>query len=243
MILVDTPGFNDTNVIERNDTKILAQIVDWMKASYGEKKLSGIIYLHSISDVRMTGASITNLRMFRKLVGDENLNNVILATTRWGVTPYEDAVRREEELCNQDAFWKSMIAGGSGSKVRRFENTAASAAELVKEVLQMGQETFVPQIQKEVVLQGKNLSSTGAGEYIDRALNEQKRKYEEEKSALKEEIEWARKNRQNPDPFERSSVSANVSQKKWRWSRHSRNNVRSSCTRLRQRKRSNVNCI
>ena len=227
VVLVDTPGFNDTNANERSDTQILAQIVDWMKASYGEKKLSGIIYLHSISDVRMTGASIQNLRMFRRLVGDDNLENVILTTTRWGVTPYNDAIRREEELRSSEGFWGAMIAGGS--KIRRFENTEMSAAALVREVLQIGQETFVPKIQEEVVLQGKNLSATDAGAYIKEALVELSKKHDEEKEALQEELEWARKHREHSLALSHLHVFTilMLPQKTCKWSSRSRSNARS----------------
>ncbi len=69
--LVDTPGFDDS---ERSDTEILTLIADWLQDSFEDRIfLSGIIYLHRISDIRMSGSSIKNLRMFRKLCGTENM--------------------------------------------------------------------------------------------------------------------------------------------------------------------------
>ncbi|CAL8578088.1 hypothetical protein XPA_003889 [Xanthoria parietina] len=46
----------------------------------------------------MTHSSIQNLRMFRKLCGDHNLKNVVLATTKWGVTPLEDGSSQRKRL-------------------------------------------------------------------------------------------------------------------------------------------------
>lgn len=186
VVLVDTPGFNDTH---RTDTEILSALADWMKVSYSENMLlSGIIYLHSISDTRMTHSSLQNLRMFRKLCGDDNLKNVILATTKWGVTPIEDALRRERELTSEGGFWRTMIA--AGSVVRRFENSASSAKDLVEEILDGGQK-FVPAIQKEMV-QGKKLADTAAGAYIEEAIVRLQKEHEGEKKALLEEVQRAK---------------------------------------------------
>ncbi|KAL8924264.1 MAG: hypothetical protein Q9172_002777 [Xanthocarpia lactea] len=186
VILVDTPGFNDTN---RTDTEILTALADWMKSSYhGDMLLSGIIYLHAISDTRMTQSNVQNLRMFRKLCGDDNLKNVILATTKWSVTPLVDAERREKDLTSETGFWRTMMA--AGSVVRRFENSAKSAKDLVEEILDMGQ-TFVPTIQKEVV-GGMKLADTQAGAFIEETIALLQKNHDEEKQALLEEFQRAK---------------------------------------------------
>ncbi|KAI4209097.1 MAG: hypothetical protein LQ351_007933 [Letrouitia transgressa] len=187
VILVDTPGFNDT---VRSDTEILTTLAEWMKASYDENMLlSGIIYLHSISDSRMTRASVQNLRMFRKLCGDDNLNHVILATTKWGITPHEDALRREHDLTSEEGFWSIMKA--AGSLARRFENSTESATALVKEILSKDAK-FVPKIQREI-MQGKKLVDTEAGAELNGAFVKLQREHEKEKKALAEELERAKK--------------------------------------------------
>ncbi|KAH9205376.1 P-loop containing nucleoside triphosphate hydrolase protein [Leptodontidium sp. 2 PMI_412] len=79
VMLVDTPGFSDTNF---SDTEILRRIAAWMKDTYDDGfLLSGIIYLHRIIDPRMEGPSLKNLRMMKKLCGANSLSNVVLATT------------------------------------------------------------------------------------------------------------------------------------------------------------------
>lgn len=159
-------------------------LVDWMQDCYQDRQLSGIIYLHDITQARMTGSSLTNLRMFRKLCGDENLKNVILATTKWAKPPKDVEVSREKELCTDKEFWGLMVK--YGSKVRQFRDTTDSACAIVEKILNMGEEHFTPKIQQEVK-QGKEIWNTEAGAFIDRALKEQARKHEEELKALVEE--------------------------------------------------------
>lgn len=171
--------------------EILTALADWMKRSYDDDMwLSGIISLHAISDTRMTHSSLQSLRMFRKLCGDQNLKNVVLATTKWSVTPLQDACGREKDLKSETGFWYTMMA--AGSKVRRFENSAASAKDLVEEIIGVGQK-IVPTIQQEVV-KGTKLADTQAGAVIEETIVLQK-KYAEEKQALLEEVQRAKEER------------------------------------------------
>lgn len=175
MVLVDTPGFNDT---KRSDTDILTLLADWMKGSYNEKMLlSGIIYLHSISEPRMTNSILTNLSMFRRLCGDEHLKNVILVTTKWKITPPEDAERRDHELHSESRYWAPIIA--AKSLIRRFEDSAASAQALIEELLQDGTE-FISAIQREMA-EGKKMLDTEAGAYLDQTLNALKEQHRKKK--------------------------------------------------------------
>jgi GTP-binding protein EngB required for normal cell division len=109
--LVDTPGFDDTN---RSDTEVLRELATWLTESYAAHiKLSGIIYLHRISDVRMPGSARRNLLMFKKLCGDNALKNVILGTTMWDRVSESEGVAREEELTSTPDFWGWMVSQGS----------------------------------------------------------------------------------------------------------------------------------
>lgn len=70
--LIDTPGFDDTN---RSDSDVLKDLAYWLGISYEKKKiqLTGLIYLHPISHVRMAGTPFKNLRTFRKMVGSGSM--------------------------------------------------------------------------------------------------------------------------------------------------------------------------
>ena len=62
--LIDTPGFDDT---ETADIDTLKTIAAYLSASYANGvRINGIVYLHRISDNRLSGTSSRNLRMFKK---------------------------------------------------------------------------------------------------------------------------------------------------------------------------------
>ncbi|KAF2670964.1 P-loop containing nucleoside triphosphate hydrolase protein [Microthyrium microscopicum] len=166
--LVDTPGFNDTYI---SDTDILKELASWLLESYqGGTKLNGIIYLHRISDTRMEGSSLRNLRMFRKLCGDEFMKNVVLGTTFWDMVNEETGLAREAELLDTDGFFKEMKALGCDvvritkdrdqnlKLLTRFENSQPS----------------VMRIQREL-LEGKSLAETAAAATISPEMAELQR--------------------------------------------------------------------
>jgi len=89
-------------------------------------KLSGIIYLHEISQTRFE-TTRKSLDLSQKLCGDEALKNIILTTTKWGDISADVGQRREQELC--DTYWKKLLA--QGSKMARFTDTHESAWAIV----------------------------------------------------------------------------------------------------------------
>jgi hypothetical protein len=76
------------------------------------KKLAGVIYIHRISDIRMSGISTRNFNMFRQLCGDSTLKNVVMLTNMWGDVTREVGEAREADLASQDLFssqfWRKM---------------------------------------------------------------------------------------------------------------------------------------
>ncbi|KFX88791.1 hypothetical protein V490_07401 [Pseudogymnoascus sp. VKM F-3557] len=187
VILVDTPGFSDTNV---SDTEILRRIAEWMKDSYDDGiLLSGIIYLHNISDVRMDGPSVTNLRMMRKLCGTSSLKNVVLATTMWEDT--NDILGSERELELQQTFWKDMISDGS-TVARVLTKSSGDAREIVKSLL--NNEPLSTRLQEELN-SGKSLIQTEAGTEIGVELAKQEYKLRKEYEAERAEWELALQSR------------------------------------------------
>ena len=79
--LADTPGF-DNSVL--SDTEVLLRIAVWLASMLrAGMKLSGILYLHCISDDHIGGGAIQALSMLGKFMGLKNMPNVALVTTRW----------------------------------------------------------------------------------------------------------------------------------------------------------------
>ncbi|OAL50803.1 hypothetical protein IQ07DRAFT_478164, partial [Pyrenochaeta sp. DS3sAY3a] len=159
-VLVDTPGFDDT--FQSNDV-ITQKILQWLESSYrAGTKLNAIVYLHSISQPRLTGSAFENLCMFRKLCGDDGLAQVVLATTFWDhVSPVEgnDRVRQLKE---DNSLWGRMWK--AGSQVVKLENSQTSALDVLAKISTTAK--MVTQAQREMVDQGKRASQTSAGLYM-----------------------------------------------------------------------------
>ena len=112
MHLIDTPGFDDTN---RSDSDVLKDLAYWLGISYEKKKirLTGLIYLHPISHVRMAGTPFKNLRTFRKMVGTGSMSSVALVSTMWGPSSGKEEAEREELLRMKPEYWGNMIKEGA----------------------------------------------------------------------------------------------------------------------------------
>jgi len=159
-VVMDCPGFDDTT---RSETEILKEIAEQLSAvrllGYN---LKGIIYLHPITDNRMRGSSFRNLELFTKLVGEDALPNVVLATTMWGlVTDMEKANSRDSEL--REEYWGGMRR--KGSTTTRFDGSTASAQGIVSQLL--GKKSVVLKVQEQLVDQKMSLNQTAAGEFLE----------------------------------------------------------------------------
>jgi len=85
-------------------------------------QLTGLLYFHRISDNRMAGTPLKNLRLFEKLCGDD-FHRIVLTTTMWDEVDEETGAQREREL--KSIYWRSMIE--RGSSVKRFLQNRPSA--------------------------------------------------------------------------------------------------------------------
>ncbi|KAF5321713.1 hypothetical protein D9619_000441 [Psilocybe cf. subviscida] len=110
LIIVDTPGFDDTNVLE---AEVLKRLSGWLARSYGRNaKLAGAIYLHDINAC----------------------HSMVLGTTKWSEVLDEDLPTAEgREQLLREGFWKDMI--DKGSKVERVDTEPLSAWKLIEVVL------------------------------------------------------------------------------------------------------------
>lgn len=83
---------------------------------------------------RMTGASRKNMKIFKQLCGDSNLQSVVLATTMWKASTNETTRRefeeRQETLRVNPKFWGEMAS--HGSPVLRHNDNVDSALSIVR---------------------------------------------------------------------------------------------------------------
>ncbi|KAL5336961.1 P-loop containing nucleoside triphosphate hydrolase protein [Aspergillus crustosus] len=176
--LIDTPGFNDT---WRSDTEILKEISFILSQIYRKgMKLAGILYLHRISDNRVSGSTIKNIALLEKICGPQALSRVFLVTTMWELTRNgrlspQEANMRESKLAATSDFWGRLC--DHGSQVKRWGGDVHSAISLIDELVALNAGGgFVTQIQRELVDEGKSLIETAAGQELSGGymLNEQK---------------------------------------------------------------------
>lgn len=187
--LIDTPGFNDTL---RSETEVLKEIADWLDVTYRNNvRLTGIIYLQALTDRKMYGSSLRNLKMFRQLCGDNPLKNVVLATTGWGTAEksgnLQKAADNENQLETDPDFWEPMIK--RGSTTARFTDTQESALEIIMSLA--GRAPVTLQIQRELVEEEKNLIDTAAGTTVNEEMKKLEAKYKAEVSKIQQEMDEA----------------------------------------------------
>lgn len=169
---LDTPGFNDT---DRGENDILLSLVTWLCDLYRAKvTISGILYFHRISDDRMQGSTLRNLRAFEAICGDASMSNVILVTTHWDQVSSNVGEERESEL--KEGFWMRMIQ--HGAKTGRFNGTAEGAKQIVTSLAGKGDTVLA--IQREIVINNKELAETDVGRIVNEQLEKSKERLERE---------------------------------------------------------------
>ncbi|RYP57860.1 hypothetical protein DL769_009237 [Monosporascus sp. CRB-8-3] len=175
---VDTPGFSDTYL---SDTEVLEMIAEYLSAAYSQKmRLTGIIYLHPISDNRFTHHAAKNLEMFKKLTGQQNLKNVVLVTSMWNRVGEVEGGRREVQL--REKYWGLLLS--FGARTARFDGTPAGARDVAAALLD--NEPFYVQLQEEMGKGHKSLKDTAAGQEIMVELARLREKHERELAEMKE---------------------------------------------------------
>ncbi|KAF9531056.1 P-loop containing nucleoside triphosphate hydrolase protein [Crepidotus variabilis] len=187
VILLDTPGFDDTT---RSDVEILKLIATYLQKSYaGKRKLAGVVYMQRISDPRMGGTATRNARMFRKLAGHVSMNNVVIVTTFWTKVEQKDGTGRQKQLEDDMFFGKSLK---KGANLMPHDKGIQSAHKIISHIL-TNHDPEALRIQKQMVDKKKVLSKTDASQELYKVLNEQLKQFEEEMDELDTELQGARR--------------------------------------------------
>jgi hypothetical protein len=182
--LIDTPGFDDTS---RPDSEITEAILTWCRDSLvSGQQLNGVIYIHRISAPRMAGSALRNVRIFRKLVGEDAFSSVVLATTFWEQVEDTVAEDREAELQANHNFWGAMTERGA-RMVRLHHNNRAEGLELLRDIA--AKTKVVLKAQDELVNQGKAITETDAAIEQKKQQELFERELEAQRQAEKERME------------------------------------------------------
>ena len=201
--LVDTPGFDDSALSDVDVLKMIATSLgtrsggiyytrhnrhSHIMRSYKENVLlAGVIYVHRISDVRMTGTAKRNFTMFRELCGENALKNVLIVTTMWGKVDKEEGEARETELRNKDGFFRDALEKGAKMVRHEHPDDLNSAKEILRLII--GNNPSPLLIQQELVDEEKLLEKTSAGKEVNRELVEKMEIHEKEIRILQQELQ------------------------------------------------------
>jgi ATP-dependent Lon protease len=94
---------------------------------------------------------------------------------------------REAELMQEDIFFKPVLE--KGAQMARHDNTVSSAKNIIRRIID--NHPLPLRIQRELVDEHKDISETSAGEELNRELNAQIKKHQQEMLMLKEEMKQA----------------------------------------------------
>ncbi|KXN84740.1 Serine/threonine-protein kinase HT1 [Leucoagaricus sp. SymC.cos] len=154
---LDTPGFDPTS---QDDVRVLKQIAEWLlKEHQAGIKLSGVLYMHRITDNRVPRSALRTLDVFRNICGIDAFSNIGFVTTHWdeasNLNDRAQFLDREEEL--RTTFWESFVS--RGSKMLQFNNTPTAAWKVIDS---LPTEPRALQIQREMDDQHKTFEETSA---------------------------------------------------------------------------------
>ena len=179
--LIDTPGFDDTF---RNDGEILEEINRCLSECFHKKaKVTGVLYIHAITEPRMRGSAMKNLRMFKEIVGPENMRHCYLVTTKWSKQPVSVSEDREVELKTNKNFWKPLLMGGA--QMVRFEDSLQSAWRIIDPLARSS--SFLFKLTQEFDVEKKKLDQTTSGKMANEELEKAKAAFRKEMDELRQD--------------------------------------------------------
>ncbi|KAI1175755.1 P-loop containing nucleoside triphosphate hydrolase protein [Nemania sp. FL0916] len=187
--LIDSPGFDDADM---KDTEILKEIASGLDHMNRKNlQLTGLIYFHNISHVRFGKTALRNVRLFRALVGDKNMQNVVLVSTRWDIAQNDNQEvvnQRIAQLESEEDFWGGMIR--AGARHEKLQNIKYDGMRILEGLLR--KPTTEVQLQSQL-RQSLSLSNTTAGQVLQEELKKIQDEHKKEISFLQTEIEESRR--------------------------------------------------
>ncbi|KAF8746784.1 50S ribosome-binding GTPase [Rhizoctonia solani] len=161
--IFDTPGFDDTTL---TDTEILRSISEFLLRLHVQNQpITGVVYIHRITDIRMNGASVRALSLFQKICGSQAMRNAVIVTNMWSIPRDPQQEVRENQLKSE--YFRSAIL--DGAKVARRGGTGP-------------ERTAIRQLP---------LDETEAGALVDQNLRKRLERQQREKMELEEELQEA----------------------------------------------------
>ncbi|KAF2652456.1 hypothetical protein K491DRAFT_635513 [Lophiostoma macrostomum CBS 122681] len=178
--LIDTPGFDDSG---RSDSETLQELAYYLAAAYTHDiQISGVVYLHRITDTRWQGSASRALGAFKKMLGESNYCGVVLATTRWSeLTPNQlrAAEDRHQEL--SEKFWADIKE--QGGQILALTAGRIDAMNIVRHIVNKDRRMTLA-FQKELMETKLPLGMTGPGIILFEPTNKEYEALQEQMSSV-----------------------------------------------------------
>ncbi|KAG9186352.1 hypothetical protein G6011_02908 [Alternaria panax] len=166
--LIDTPGFNDSR---RSDGETLQELAYWLAAAYERDiKLSGIIFLHCITNNRFQGSAVRALSAFKKMCGEEAFSGIIIATTMWDRVTADDLAKAEVRHWELQAKVRQDIIH-RGGKLVRLSAVEIDGRRILQHIVSKDRRLTLA-LQQELVDENRLIHETGAGQVFYEDLKE-----------------------------------------------------------------------
>lgn len=166
VVLVDTPGLFGGDL---NELHTLEQISSWLRPKDGpERRLTGVIYLHDMTQKRIQRETRLSLELFRSICGADSCCKTVLVKTQWPVPPDGQSLERGKDL--EDDFFLKMKSAGAKCMDIMEGVTERNVVEylLTNAVAQ----DIILQLQRELQTKGTTLAHTAAGKELKNCLHE-----------------------------------------------------------------------
>lgn len=121
--------------------------------------------------------------MFRKLCGDNALQNVVIVTNMWEQVDPRVGEAREAELAGEYIFFKPVL--DKGARMARHDNTVSSAEKIIRLILE--NHPLPLRIQEEFIDERKEIFQTDAWKELNRELEAQIWKHQQEMRVFRRE--------------------------------------------------------
>ncbi|KAF8598535.1 hypothetical protein BDV93DRAFT_416724, partial [Ceratobasidium sp. AG-I] len=172
ILFYDTPGFDDSKIAPATHLKHLSTTLGAMYKDNHEPHIHGILYIHRITDNRMSGSSLTNLRIFRNLIGEEACKNLVFVTNRWSDPPNQLHEGYEADLISNDQYFGKAVKEGAraGRDFRIKDNANYRDAQHILLDLFLDYDPIITQNQKETIDEHIPPDQTKAGQVVNEEL-------------------------------------------------------------------------
>ncbi|KAH9939950.1 hypothetical protein B0H21DRAFT_755253, partial [Amylocystis lapponica] len=166
--LLEIPSLDGARLGGGSDAEVVSNLAEYLSSKYkkGQNSISGVVYLHPMTENRLVGSDKRNYDLFQHLCGDEAFPNTMILTNKWHMVNKEVGIKLERELSSRAMFFKPALDGGS--QLLRLDDapaaTRSDASDARKIVRKFFDRPPIPLlIQRELADKRLRLSRTIAG--------------------------------------------------------------------------------